>query len=356
MEQAYESYAQMQYSFTELMGSREMDSLEELYRSERENRNALLNKLGEFKEYQEGLMADSLESANETYSQLVSTLVAAVAIAIVLIIGVTVWVIRSTGRSISLITKGIKEIDYQDLSSISRLNIETKDEIGEIAKAFNSMADSLENYYEKEQRYSAEISEQNWIQSQSASLVSIYSQHVTIANLADDFISRLAPAAGANLGVVYVKDDSGSKTVFRKQAAYADGAEDAGRDFFYEGEGITGQTVRDKKTVLLRDVPENYKVLSTGLGDIRPKSIMMAPVMLKDEAVAVVELASLRQFTDAQIKLIEKVIETLGIAITNISGRMEIERLLAESQAQTEELQAQAEELQSQSEELQAQQ
>ncbi|MCS0790016.1 ATP-binding protein [Cytobacillus firmus] len=355
VEQAYESYAQMQNSFIGLMGSGDLDSLEDLYRDERENRNSLLVKLAEFKEYQESIMADSLASANETYSQLVSTLVAAVAIAIILIVGVTVWVIRSTGRSISLITKGIKGIDYQDLSSISRLNIETKDEIGEIAIAFNSMADSLENYYEKEQRYSAEISEQNWIQSQSAALVSIYSQHVTIANLADDFISRLAPAAGANLGVFYVKDDSGSKPVFKKQAAYADGAEDAGRDFFFAGEGIAGQTVRDKKTIFLHDVPEDYKVLSTGLGDVRPKSIMMAPVMLKDEVVAVVELASLRPFTDAQIKLLEKVIETLGIAITNISGRMEIERLLAESQAQTEELQAQAEELQSQSEELQAQ-
>ncbi|MDX5475863.1 MAG: response regulator, partial [Bacillaceae bacterium] len=50
-----------------------------------------------------------------------------------------------------------------------------------------------------------------------------------------------------------------------------------------------------------------------------------------------------------------KVLETLGIAITNILGRMEIERLLLESQAQTEELQSQSEELQAQSEELQTQ-
>ncbi|KON85575.1 hypothetical protein AF332_01080 [Sporosarcina globispora] len=95
------------------MGRGEVDTLEALYRDQRENRNSLIEKLAEFKEYQESIMSDSLESANETYSQLVATLVAAMAVAIILIVGVTVWVIRSTGRSISLITKGIKGIDYE---------------------------------------------------------------------------------------------------------------------------------------------------------------------------------------------------------------------------------------------------
>ena len=48
-------------------------------------------------------------------------------------------------------------------------------------------------------------------------------------------------------------------------------------------------------------------------------------------------------------------VEMLGMAIHSVQSRMEIERLLSDSQAMTEELQVQAEELQSQSEELQMQ-
>ncbi|MDQ7862379.1 histidine kinase dimerization/phospho-acceptor domain-containing protein [Peribacillus frigoritolerans] len=68
-----------------------------------------------------------------------------------------------------------------------------------------------------------------------------------------------------------------------------------------------------------------------------------------------VELASLEAFTKLQKTFLNQVLDTLGITINNVEGRMEIERLLKESQAQTEELQAQSEELQSQSEEMQAQ-
>ena len=79
------------------------------------------------------------------------------------------------------------------------------------------------------------------------------------------------------------------------------------------------------------------------------------PVIFEDEVVGILEMASLEPFTNLQQNFLQRVLETLGITINSVQGRMEIERLLKESQAQTEELQAQSEELQSQSEELQAQ-
>ena len=54
--------------------------------------------------------------------------------------------------------------------------------------------------------------------------------------------------------------------------------------------------------------------------------------------------------------LLDLLQDKFGSAITNVAGRMEVERLLGESQVLTEELQAQSEELQAQSEELQMQQ
>ncbi len=77
--------------------------------------------------------------------------------------------------------------------------------------------------------------------------------------------------------------------------------------------------------------------------------------MFEDEVIAVIELASLHEFTVLEQELISQVIETFGLTINGVIRRMEIARLLKESQAMTEELQAQSEELQTQSEELQMQ-
>ena len=96
-------------------------------------------------------------------------------------------------------------------------------------------------------------------------------------------------------------------------------------------------------------------MVTTGLGEAKPKSIFITPVIFEDEVIAVIELGSLEPFTEQQQTLLSRVVETLGITINSVQGRMEIERLLKESQAQTEELQAQSEELQAQSEEMQAQ-
>ncbi|WP_102272916.1 response regulator [Cytobacillus massiliigabonensis] len=354
IELAYQSYYEMEQQFLADLKNGEAEKLKALYDKERANRDGLLINLDDFKDYQESLMEESLKNATNTYNTLVIVLISAVAVALILIILVTLWLIRSTSRNIHSITKGIKKIDFANLTRIPRLDVKAKDEIGEIASAFNSMASSLETYSAKEMQYTLEITEQNWITTHSSSIVHLYSHHVTIKGFAEELINNLANVLEAKLGVFYLKEE-GKKPVFRNIASYADMEQKAGRDYFFEGEGLVGQCANDRKVFFLNDVPEDYQVISTGLGTIKPKSILMAPILLKDEVLAVIELASLQAFTSTQVKLLEEVLGTLGIAITNILGRMEIACLLQESQAKTEELQMQSEELQTQSEELQSQ-
>jgi len=351
---AYENFSQMESRMITLYNdNRTKQELQAVYDEGISNRRDLLSKIDEFKNYQESLMGDALDEANATYKQLVIALISVVSVALILIVTVMLWVIRSTTRNINSIVHVIKDVDFTNLESVPRIELETKDEIGDIARAFNTMAASLENYTVKEKQFVAEISEQNWVQSNSAEIIKLYSRHVSVTSLAEQFLKKIVTAIDANLGAFYVQDDTGKEPVFKKVAAYADS--DAGRQTFTAGEGIIGQTVRDKKIVVLPNIPEDFRFISTGLGEVRPKSVLIAPILVKDEVVAVLEIASVKEFTASDQKLVENVLETLGIGIMNILGRMEVERLLLESQAQTEELQTQSEELQAQSEELQTQ-
>lgn len=353
---SYQNYAAMEAEINEKhKNGKPVSELQTIYQNKITNREHLFTKIDEFKTYQESLMNAALKEATKSYDQLVLALIAVITAAILLITSVMVWIIRSTVGSLNSLTHVIKNVNYDDLSTMPRMQVESDDEIGEIANAYNSMAAAIEMLTEKEKQYTDEIQEQNWIESQSADIVKLYSRHVDTGSLAEQFIRKVTPALGASVGAFYLKEENEGTAHFVKIASYADSAEDAGRNVFRSGEGLIGQSVREKKSILVNDIPADYRFISTGLGTVMPKSIMITPVMLKDDVIAVVEIASMSEFESAEKKLMESVTETLGIGITNILGRMEVERLLLESQAQTEELQAQAEELQSQSEELQAQ-
>lgn len=110
-----------------------------------------------------------------------------------------------------------------------------------------------------------------------------------------------------------------------------------------------------KKVFINQDVSQDYRLIGTGLGEAPPKSIFIFPIIFEDEVIAVVELATMKSYTALQQELVNQVIETFGLTVNSILGRMEIVRLLNESRAMTEELQVQSEELQTQSEELQMQ-
>lgn len=349
----YKDYSDMEAEIRGLLvNGASQAELQELYQTETTVRDQLFSSMDEFKDYQESLMNTALKDATTTYDNMMIALIGLVILAILLITGVMLWVIRGTVGTVHSFTEVIKKVDYEDLSSIPRMDDEVKGEFGEIAKAYNSMAASIEVLTEKEKKYNEEMMEQNWIQSNSADIVKFYSRHVDTKALAENFITKITPLIGGDLGAFYLKDETGANGRFEKIASYADGQ---GRDRFELGEGLAGQCAAEKKMIILDQVPADYRVISTGLGEAVPQHIIIAPVMIKDEVIAIVEIASLAAFNPGSLKLLENVLETLGIGIANILGRMEVERLLLESQAQTEELQAQSEELQSQSEELQAQ-
>lgn len=330
--------------------------LQGIYASQLDTRAELLQSISEFKTLQETLMEETMGEASQTYQTLVIILIAAVLLSLIVIVSATLWVIRSTNRRLDEVKDGIKGINYDDLSTLPRLSTDIKDEIGEISLAFNGMASSIESYHVKEKQFTEEIGRQNWVQTNSADIINLYHRNVSTDSLAEKFIATLTPLMDAKLGAFYLLDgESGKGATFKKVATYADGAENVGGEEYKLREGLVGQCAWDKKVILLEELPENYSVVTTGIGHIKPRSIIIAPVIIKDEVIAVIEMATLTEFTKTHRQLLDKVLETLGIAITNILGRMEVERLLLESQAQTEELQSQSEELQAQSEELQTQ-
>ena len=220
--------------------------------------------------------------------------------------------------------------------------MKTNDETQELAGAMNDLLSSLEK--------------QSWVQKSVAEISTMYQEITDMTELTQAFISKLAPLLQATYGVVYLRRIHGREMDYVKVAGYALADEERAAASFRLGEGLIGQAALDKRIFLIDKLPEEHIKVTSGLGASSPRNLLVAPILVEDSAVAVVEFAALQPFLSQHITLLDQLQDKFGSAITNVAGRMEVERLLGESQILTEELQAQSEELQTQSEELQMQQ
>ncbi len=83
-----------------------------------------------------------------------------------------------------------------------------------------------------------------------------------------------------------------------------------------------------------------------------PRNIIVLPVLFENQVKAVIELASLSEFTALQMTFLEQLTTSIGIVLNSIEATMQTEGLLKQSQQLAGELQTQQRELQQTNEQL----
>ena len=92
--------------------------------------------------------------------------------------------------------------------------------------------------------------------------------------------------------------------------------------------------------------------IESGLLSAVPRSVIVLPVLFEDQVKAVIELASLDEFTPSQRAFLEQLSGSIGIVLNTIEATMRTERLLSQSQQLAGELQSQQNELQQTNEDI----
>jgi signal transduction histidine kinase len=118
------------------------------------------------------------------------------------------------------------------------------------------------------------------------------------------------------------------------------------------GESLIGQCAVDKRRLLITEMPEDTVPISSALFKVRPRNNIVLPVLFENQVKAVIELASLHEFTTLQTMFLEQLTTSIGIVLNSIEATMQTEGLLKQSQQLAGELQAQQKELQQTNEQL----
>lgn len=218
------------------------------------------------------------------------------------------------------------------------------------------MQSSLKQAKHTEEERKQEEQKQNWATQGMARFGDILRQNNDNLNeLSFNTIRNLVDYTGSNQGGVFILNDNDSEKPFLEMTAcYAFDRRKFMEKSVEIGEGLVGRCFREGKTIFMTDVPENYITISSGLGQERPRCLIIVPLRYNDEVLGVIEMATFKEYDKYQVEFIEKLAESIAATIASVRINIRTTELLAKSQQQAEEMQAQEEEMRQNMEELQA--
>jgi len=266
-------------------------------------------------------------------------------LALLLSVIVAMRIIRFVVFPIKIVTGTFKGISEDEANLEVRLNTDSKDELGEMAKFFNK-------FMEKLQIIMTENKNQSWVKTGQAELSERMSGDHSIKTLSCHIMTYVARYVNADIGTLYIQAESG---LYELEGGYAYKKYNSVLNEVASGDGIVGQAALTKQSILVSNVPENYLKIRSGVGEAVPKNIIVVPCMVNNEVIGIIELGAFNEFTPIQLIFLDEISESIAMNIRTLQSRIKTEDLLDKTLIQSEELQVQQEELRQSNEEFEEQ-
>jgi CheY-like chemotaxis protein/signal transduction histidine kinase/HAMP domain-containing protein len=225
------------------------------------------------------------------------------------------------------------------------ITVNVRGEVADLKDNINSMIGTLRATTESNR-------EQDWLKTNLAKFSGMMQGQRDLITLGRMLLGELAPLVGAQQGLMYVVETGGTHPRLRQLAGYADAPSSPVLHTIEFGEGLIGQCAAQGRVIVIEDVAPSTVRIQSGLLDVLPRSVIVLPVLFENEVKAVLELASLGEFTPSQRGFLEQLSESIGIVLNTIESTMRTESLLAQSQQLAGELQSQQKELQQTNEDI----
>ena len=243
--------------------------------------------------------------------------------------------VRAIAEVATAVTKG-------DLTR--SIQVEARGEVAELKDNINTMIDNLRLTTDRN-------TEQDWLKTNLANFTNMLQGQRDLSTVGRMLLSELAPLVNAQQGLIYQMQIEGVGELVQL-SAYADDNCENQRRHLRIGEGLVGQCAAEKKRMLIKKVPRDALTITSGLFKAVPQNVIVLPVLFEDRVKAVIELASLGEFTASHLAFLEQLTSNIGIVLNSIEATMQTESLLKQSQQLATELQTQQKELQQTNEQL----
>jgi len=229
------------------------------------------------------------------------------------------------------------------------LNMESKtNEVEEKTKFLEKTLIEVQQAREDEEK-------RNWIANGLTQINLLMRTENNSEKLYDILISSIVRYLKANQGALYILEgEQDYQKYLNLVACYAFDKKKFIEKRIEIGQGLVGQCYLEKQKIILNKIPQNYILITSGLGEANPRCIAIVPFLMNGEVQGIIEIASFTQFAQYEIEFIEKISENIASVLRTNRVNDTTKLLLEESMQQTEEMKAQEEEMRQNMEELQA--
>ncbi len=176
-----------------------------------------------------------------------------------------------------------------------------------------------------------------------------------IHKLTQSIITELCEYLEVQQGAIYlINDEDEENRYLELLAAYAPDNKRVVGLKVEIGEGQVGTSFKDQIVLRANNLPEDYALFASGLGEEQLSHLVIIPLRLNEIVIGVIELLSFNEIPDYQVYFVEKSGETLTSMLTALQANKKTMKLLEKQKLQAEELSAQEEELRQNLEEMKA--
>ena len=213
--------------------------------------------------------------------------------------------------------------------SYVRFDLESgTDEIDELSRALESMRATRE-----------EVERKRWVKGRIADILEKVRRSGDIEEFARDLLVELAPMMNCGAALMFMED--GESRDLRYLGGYGiDGLDLNLTSLGYaSGAGLAREAIRADKPILLDNVPSDYFRIASGLGEGKPGSLALIPIL--GDSAACVELASFEPPNDRQRELLAELPQMLAPHIAILLKNQRTSELLAATKAQAARLEEQ---------------
>jgi signal transduction histidine kinase/HAMP domain-containing protein len=237
-------------------------------------------------------------------------------------------------RSIAEVSTAVTEGDLS-----RRISVEARGEVATLKDNINEMILSL--------ALTTQVNtEQDWLKTNLTNFTRMLQGEKDLRTVSQNVLRELASVVNMQHGVLYLVDrESADEPLLFLFSSFGYRERKNLSSQFRFREGLVGQAAYERERIVINELPDDYIRISSGLGDSKPRSIVVLPISYEDEVLAVLELASFESFTENQLSFLDQLSESVAININNIQSAQRTEDLLRQSQGQTEQLQRAQEEL-----------
>jgi signal transduction histidine kinase/CheY-like chemotaxis protein/HAMP domain-containing protein len=199
-----------------------------------------------------------------------------------------------------------------------RIDVKSNDEIGSLAKAFNTMLDELKKNQQAKNEYSE--------------FITLINQNASLTEISNAALTKIIDTGGFLIGALYSIDGDEVSLICSHGVSIANPNRE--RNEFYK------KIIKSKLPIEIS--AENLlPVVQTGTLDLRVNYLLLLPVIYNNKVIALLELASLNKPTLEAKDYLEKIQEQLAIGLTNAKAVLQLENFVNELRLLNEEYQKQ---------------